>query len=260
MSPIVIAYGGGTNSAALVVGMIERRLPAPAAILFANTGGELPGVYNHIALVSAYLVDNGYPPIIPVQRVKRDQSLNTLEWRCYETNTLPSIAYGRKTCSHKFKIQPQEKWCNNYKPFRQVWKAGGKVTRYIGYDFAESRRWMAAKLEDEKYYYEFPLVEWQWTRADCVAAIERAGLPQPGKSACFFCPSSKKPEIRALRTEHPLLFQRALDMEARAMPGLLKVKGLGRTFAWANLDAEEGKPDVAPETQCDYCVDFASTT
>ena len=38
----------------------------------------------------------------------------------------------------------------------------------------------------------------RWGRDDCVAAIARVGLPQPGKSACFFCPSSKKHEIITL--------------------------------------------------------------
>jgi hypothetical protein len=255
-NPVVIAYGGGTNSAALVVGMIERGYPPPTAILFANTGGELPGVYAHIVMMSGYLVSHGYPPITAVQRVKRDQSLNSLEWRYYETNTLPSIAYGLKGCSHKFKIQPQEKWCNNH--FKAHWKAGGKVIRYLGYDFAEKRRWMKAMVEDEKYYYQFPLVEWEWTRDDCIAAITRAGLPQPGKSACFFCPSSKKSEVAALRTEHPLLFKRALDMETRALPNLKTVKGLGRSYAWRDLDKVLAQKEDDAAAQCDYCVDFSS--
>jgi len=256
---VVIAYGAGTNSDALLIGMVEKGYPAPAAILFANTGGERPRTYEHLAVVSEYLVKRGYPAITEVQRVKKDQTLNTLELRSYETRTLPAIAYGYKTCSHKFKIQPQEKWCNNHKPFKARWKAGGKVTRYIGYDFAETRRWMKAKVEDDKYFYQFPLVEWEWDRTQCLAAIDRAGLPQPGKSACFFCPSSKKLEIVQLRTEYPLLFQRALDMEARAMPGLKKVKGLGRNFAWRDIDlALQQKDEEISMPECGYCVDFAS--
>ena len=64
-------------------------------------------------------------------------------------------------------------------------------------------------------------------------AIARAGLPQPGKSACFFCPSSKPREILELSRTHPELLQRALAMEANAE--LTSVKGLGRSFAWADL-------------------------
>ena len=43
--------------------------------------------------------------------------------------------------------------------------------------------------------------------------IERAGLPKPGKSSCFFCPSMKKKEIQALWENYPDLFQRAIALE-----------------------------------------------
>lgn len=65
------------------------------------------------------------------------------------------------------------------------------------------------------------------------AAIERAGLPNPGKSACFFCPASKKHEIRELAKLYPELADRAIAMEDNA--ALDTVKGLGRSFAWLTL-------------------------
>jgi hypothetical protein len=60
----------------------------------------------------------------------------------------------------------------------------------------------------------------------------------PPKSACFFCPASKKSEIIWLRDTHPLLFQRSINMEDGARDGkhgLDTVKGLGRDFAWKDL-------------------------
>ena len=35
-------------------------------------------------------------------------------------------------------------------------------------------------------------MEWGWSRKDCIQAIRDAGLPLPGKSSCFFCPSMKR--------------------------------------------------------------------
>jgi argininosuccinate synthase len=37
----ILAYGGGVNSTAMIVGMIERGERADA-VVFADTGGELP--------------------------------------------------------------------------------------------------------------------------------------------------------------------------------------------------------------------------
>ena len=65
--------------------------------------------------------------------------------------------------------------------------------------------------------------------------LRRAGLPVPPKSACFFCPASKKPEILELRVRHPDLLDRALAIERAAAPGLTSVRGLGRSFAWAGF-------------------------
>src|SRR6185369_11448798 len=113
------------------------------------------------------------------------------------------------------KAEPQEKYANNWQPARDCWSSGGKVHKSIGYDAGEAHRGINLK-EDEKYLYRYPLVEWAWFREDCIAAIERAGLPVPGKSACFFCPSSKKHEVLELRKTHPKLFDRAVAMERGA--------------------------------------------
>ena len=97
----------------------------------------------------------------------------------------------------------------------------------------------------------------RWGRDDCVAAIARVGLPQPGKSACFFCPSSKKHEIITLAREYPALARRAVQMERRALAGdgqapTTTSAGLGRGFAWEGLLA--GKVDLGeygmPEVDC----------
>jgi hypothetical protein len=86
------------------------------------------------------------------------------------------------------------------------------------------------------------LIEWDWAREECVEAIARAGLPQPGKSACFFCPSSTREEINALKAEYPILFQRALSMEKNAEDNLETVAGLGRRFSWhEHEDTDAGR-------------------
>jgi hypothetical protein len=86
-------------------------------------------------------------------------------------------------------------------------------------------------------------MEWGLDRAACERSIRAAGLPVPPKSSCFFCPASKKAEIIWLSQHHLRLLARALAIEADAKPNLTSVKGLGRSFAWADfLDAVDRPP------------------
>lgn len=120
-------------------------------------------------------------------------------------------------------------------PCKDVWTSGQRVHKFIGYDAGETRRIQhAAPIDevDKKYEKHYPLYEWGWTREECVRVIERAGLPKPGKSSCFFCPSMKKKEIQALWENHPDLFQRAIDLEHGAAATSRTVKGLGRDWSW----------------------------
>ncbi len=236
----VVNYGAGTNSTAMLVGLNERG-ERPDVILFADTGGERPETYQHRDTVSDWCESVGFPRIITVRAPQTVAA--TLEADCLKRKTLPAIAFGFKTCSQRWKREPCEKWKRN--------NGYGDATSLIGIDADETRR--AKDFPNTRY----PLIEWWWGRDDCIDAIARAGLPQPGKSSCFFCPSMKAQEILQLKREHPELLARALAMEANAE--LTSVKGLGRSFSWAELVAyDEAQIDMfghdSPGIPCE-CFD-----
>lgn len=226
----VVSYGAGTNSTAMLVGLHERG-ERPDLILFANTGGEWPETYQHRDTVSDWCKSVGFPRIVTVAEEK------DLETDCLNRAALPGIAYGFKSCSDHYKIRPQKRWLKQ-QGIAEPWF-------WVGIDAGETHR--ATKAETR-----YPLIEWDWGRDECVDAIARAGLPQPGKSACFFCPSSKPREILELKRKHPDLLARALAMEANAE--LTSVKGLGRSFAWSDLiKYDEAQLDLfghTPEIPC----------
>lgn len=237
--PIVASYGGGTNSTAMLIGLQERGERVDH-ILFADTGGEKPHTYEHNARFSEWLVAHGYPPITVV----RKEAL-TLEQDCLNRKALPSIAYGFKSCSDHFKVRPQRKYLESIGIINH--------TKLIGFDMDEPQR--AKPIKGNRY----PLLEWGWGRDECVQAIERAGLPLPGKSACFFCPSSKKAEIKVLRRMYPDLASRAVAMERNA--DLTAIKGLGRSFAWADLyEADDAQAKLFPESPINMeCLCYEGT-
>ncbi|WP_062270205.1 hypothetical protein [Endozoicomonas arenosclerae] len=222
----VVSYGGGTNSTAMLVGLHERGI-RPDLVMFADTGAEKPHTYRHLMQVNQWLEQIGFPLVETVKSVVK------LEKDCIDRKSLPSLAFGFKTCSQRFKVQPQEKFLNNHAGCLAVWAEGGQVEKLIGYDADEHHR--IKDYTSEKYQVSYPLVEWGWGREECIEAIARAGLPQPGKSACFFCPASKKSEIFQLQADYPELALRAVAMEQNAAENLQTVKGLGRRWAWADL-------------------------
>lgn len=242
------------NSTAMLVGLVERVEPVDL-ILFSDTGGEKPGTYEHVAAVSAWHVSLGRVPIVTVRVDGIDK---TLEASCLRKGTLPSIAFGYKTCSQRWKADPQREYCNQWAPARECWARGEMVEKLIGYDAGESHR-AGQKQSDRdvgKYRCRYPLIEWGWGREDCIEAIERAGLAVPPKSACFFCPSSKKAEILALRRDHPDLFDRAIAMEKAAAVNSTSVVGLGRKFSWDSVARGDDLPRLpfATEIPCE-CFD-----
>ena len=250
----ISSYGGGTNSTAMLIECAKRGIKVDL-ILFADTGGEKPHTYEYVKRFSQWLVDNGMPEIITVKKVRRNGDILTLEQNCLEQKMLPSIAYGFKSCSQKYKIQPQDKYVNNWQPAKEEWAAGRKIRKLIGYDADESHR-INTYYTDDKYDCWYPLVDWGMGREECIDSIKEAGLCLPGKSACFFCPSSKPSEIRQLAHTHPGLIERALAMESNAE--LTSVKGLGRNFAWIDLLSQSEMLDDdyrhTPDLLCD-CYD-----
>jgi hypothetical protein len=249
--PAVWSCGYGTNSTALAVGLVEHGESYDLA-MFADTGGERPELYAYQRVLNGYLRAHGLPPVMTVWHKRADMTRETLEEEMIRLKSLPSLAYGYRTCSQKHKIAPQEQVLNNWQPAIECWKRGEKVVKLIGYDAGEEHR--ATRYQgDDKYTLRFPLIEWGWGREECIAAIQRAGLPQPGKSSCFFCPATKKHEILDLAEKHPELANRAVLMEKNAE--LITVKGLGRSFSWADfLDADKAQGKLFPEPPEQLCA------
>lgn len=267
----IVSYGAGTNSTAILVGLWERG-ERPDAITFADTGGEKPHTYRHLQEVREWCARIGFPDIETLRGDMPQQIIDvTLEAECMRLGKLPAKAYGFSSCSDKWKMEPQRRYNRRFAEARGIELQ--QITRLIGFDADEDYRVERARKTEHlrKVKERYPLVEWGWGRDECIEAIKRAGITQPGKSACFFCPSMKKGEVLALRTDYPDLLARALEMERRALAGegpspQTTAAGLGRSWNWSEFlrewDAtEEAERDFlkrqldmfSPE-QCDACI------
>lgn len=221
---IYVAYGGGTNSTALIIRLIKMELSIEM-IAFADTGGEKQFTYDYVSMFSEWVFDKIGKEIITVYPTTKDGERNNLYDDCMSRKALPSLAYGWKTCSDRYKARPQNKYLKTYEPFQEIWEKDGKIIKMLGFDADEERR--VKRSIDKKYLNCFPLVDLGMDRGDCVNEIESVGLSLPGKSSCFFCPAMKKHEINALPVEY---LEKAFEMERNA--DLKSIKGLGRYFSW----------------------------
>lgn len=232
----IVSWGGGSNSTAMIIGMYHRKVPIDL-ILFADVGCELPETYAFLREFSQWLKNKGLPKITVVKYQTKHGEQITLEQDLLRTGLLPPPCYGGKSCSIKFKIVPQDKFCKTYQPCIDVWDKGEKCVKYVGYDAGEERRKENAvphDIVDKLYTKQYPLIDWGWDREKCVEVIKEQGLTLPGKSSCFFCPNMKKKEVISLYRKHIDLFIKATQLESIGMQSVYSpgIKGLGRYYSW----------------------------
>lgn len=222
--PLYVAYGMGVDSTAMLVGLWQRGI-RPDAITHADVGDEKEETVAYAPVIRAWLAKVGFPDLTIVRykpaRPRYAPGYETLGENCLNNATLPSLAFRRKACSLKWKVQPQESWDAQQPEAKAAWAAGRKVTRLIGYDAspADKKRGTYAdtNCENAKYNLRYPLQEWGWTRDECIRQIQAAGLPVPPKSACIFCPATKPEELHAFKKEY---LRKIVLLEARAAPNL----------------------------------------
>jgi len=239
--PLVVAYGMGVDSTAMLIGLKQRGI-RPDMILFADTGCEKPETYEYIDFIQNWLKENDFPAMRIVTR--NDLPGKTVPDRTMldefmRLGTLPAPAFGKHTCTAKWKIDPQQY------AIQQEYGNGSEVVNLIGLDNStadcnrthRTTKYDGGIMRGVKYHFATPLQMWEWDRVKCKEVIKAEGLPEPVKSACYFCPYMKAHEIEDLRDNHFDLFEIALKMEANGLnSGKIKnSKGLGRKFAWTKF-------------------------
>lgn len=230
---IAVCFGSGVDSTAMLVALHEAGIK-PDIITFADTGGEKPETMVHLSKMNDVLAQWGWPQInVCIKKTLESTSYNDLYGNCLDNQTLPSLAFGMKSCSIKWKQIPQDQFIKGVKsgPSKRephpIWinalETGQRIVKLIGYDCgkADIRRSKKPPPADAEFDYLYPLQILGWEREACVTAItDSLGEDLvPIKSACFFCPASKIWELYWLAANHPSLFEKALLMERTALTG-----------------------------------------
>lgn len=245
--PLVVACGMGTDSIAMLIAMKDRGI-RPDVVQWADTGSERAHTYRYVNIMIDWLKANDFPPLLIVRKVCPLAGHRSLYDQLWNTSQLPSPAFHRNhSCSAKWKLEPQRDY-HRFLPWlhgeesrtaigfsaEETNRRASGIAEAIGFSAEETSRKSYQLKDGDGYVTYYPLQEWDMTRQDCVDLIADEGLPQPGKSACFFCPMMQKCEVESLRPPELIA---ALAMEQRAEDGgkLKKIRGLrkGVNESWA---------------------------
>jgi 3'-phosphoadenosine 5'-phosphosulfate sulfotransferase (PAPS reductase)/FAD synthetase len=206
----VLNYGGGRQTAAIIVLILRGVIERPGKIIMANTGRENQSTWDYLAKhVQPALAGIGMqvevidPPKIPL-----------LTYGADDKPIIPVYTADGKMspfCSGNWKRDRMNSYLASIKwPGRERW---------IGFSANEKKRInrMVSSERPDKYTFRFPLAEMFMTTEDCLAIVEKWGWPQPSVSSCWMCPHKKNEEWARVRDSEPEHWEEAcrIDEELR---------------------------------------------
>ena len=183
-----LSFGGGVNSVALY--LLMEQLDMEFEAIFVNHGGDWPETYEYVE----YFISTGRPVTVITPVVQKEKTL--VEF-CLNKRMTPNRRF--RWCTDHWKVRPLLKYFKI------------PCFSHIGIDAGESRR---AKISSNSgVENRYLLIEHDIDRDGCLKIIKAAGLENPGKSGCWFCPFQRIGQWRRLRRDHPDLFCQAVKME-----------------------------------------------
>ena len=204
---IVWSCGGGIDSTAIAILIIQGKLPRPDFAIMVDVGYEPQSTWNHVNnILKPRLRTVGVELHILRSNEWIDTSLvDHRGWCC-----LP--AYCKKDdivqklstrCSGNWKVKVAKKWLRK--------QGVEKCEQWIGMAVDEQRR---AKPDVNKWIHlRWPLIEFKMTREDCIWLIGGAGWPPAPRTSCYLCPQQADKQWLRLMNEAPKDFEKACIAE-----------------------------------------------
>ena len=196
------SYGGGVQSVALAILNATGRIENPAKLaIFADPGSEEPGTYAHLEIMRPWLAERG----VEIVTVAAETTL--YEYVVNRSTVLPvrsvQAGLGRRQCTRNWKVDLIKRELRRRSAKAAVVQLG------ISLDEIHRMKDSPAKWIEHR----FPLIELRLTRQDCRRIINEAGLPEPPKSRCIFCPLQSVGSWQRLASYEPDIFEHVARLE-----------------------------------------------
>ena len=247
---LIVSYGGGVQSSAIILMSIAGELEKPDAVLFSDTGSESQETYQTVK----WMADQCEQAEIPFftayadfragydddpEHIKGYAPLH--EWYLHYAR-LPMV--GNPRCTYNFKIYPFRRMAKKLantklpKPYVRTW---------LGITTDEAHR--ARESEMKWISSEYPLIEKDLSRRQCITWLEKHYPEQQfSKSGCWLCPYQSGRKWAKLRKEEPDLFRFARKMEIKASENGVR-RGLWGARSILAFDSDMTLEDFGVEFQ-----------
>lgn len=213
----VFSFGGGRQSMSVLVLAAQGRLQYDA-FLFSNVGekAENPETLRYFREVALpYAQAHGIELVEVARRYhKTGEQRDLYDHLVGDIRTIAIPAYmdggqGNRKCTNEWKRAVIARWLKQHGA-----TPAAPATVGIGFSLDEYQR-MNTDSGIPWVVNEWPLIDLRMTLEDCRRVIRDAGLPEPPKSSCWFCPYKRHGEWLKMRQEQPGLFDRAVALEKR---------------------------------------------
>jgi len=202
----VISYGGGVQSTALVILALQRGWRIDEIVHVDLLDAESPATREYVAYFQGWLREAHQREIAVIERdlygdMLRDPTFTPAPWRAADGSFML-----RRQCTRQYKVEPVQRYLRSRFPRE-------RVRLMLGISVDEWHR--MRESSSPRIEHAYPLVDERITRNDCRAIIERAGLTQPPKSSCWFCPYRSARSQAELVRRYPALRGMADALERR---------------------------------------------
>ena len=209
----VISLGWGVQSFALAAMSALGELPPVDVAIHADTTHERTETYQFAAKWTPWLEERG----IKVVTVSASETqTNPIVGRTPPLYTLSPTGDGGKlfrTCTHRWKVLPQERWIRKELRQRGIERKDWHVEKWYGITLDE---WTRMRDSDVAYItnrYPFMEMEPKMRRSDVVRWLLNNDIDVPVKSACVFCPFHSREAWRELKHGENGDWVRAVNMD-----------------------------------------------
>lgn len=234
---LFVSLGAGVQSSALLMlyyfGILK---PMPDAAIFADTQAEPFYVYENLQRLTEAVKDR-IPVLVETRGSLLEEELNP-DTHVVKTGANKDkkfsrspfffmgkdgkVGMGERQCTSNYKIDVIQKGMRRFLGYEPRKRIKETVHSAIGISRDEIMR-----MKDSRAAWItniFPLVDIDYTRTDCLRYLKGLGLPEPMRSACYFCPFRSNGEWREMREQSPETFALAVefDRKLREVPTYFK--------------------------------------
>lgn len=247
---IVVSFSGGKDSTAMLLRMMELKEQIDEVVC-CDTYKEFPAMYEHIEKIRKVVEQHNIKFTLLKHQRTFDQWMfeyepkrrNPEEFKArYGDVKGKSWATSRaRWCTGELKIKLMDKY------FKQL-SDQYNVIKCLGIAADETKR---LERENQKQFnHRYPLVEWGWSEADCLAYCYSLNYNWGGlyeifnRVSCWCCPLQPLEELRKLRKYFPALWSELRDMDARTWQKFradYSVEELEMRFAFEEQRLADGK-------------------